>query len=109
EEQIRSLKQVVEDLRSEKSRFEMNASDNNAPEIHIKDTYSLSVLKSKAAAEDSSSESAALEEAFEQLVINGVERRYALSLIKRMRFTRDGSEWNDSQQALDILAEEMMS
>jgi len=48
-------------------------------------------------------------ETFEMLVMNGVEKRYAYQLIKTAQFNNSQGKWNDSQLALDMLAEEMMN
>ncbi|MEK7692088.1 MAG: hypothetical protein AAB425_13825, partial [Bdellovibrionota bacterium] len=53
-------------------------------------------------------ESPALQEAYDLLVINGIERRFALELIKKVDFELGGTHSNDREQVMDRLASEIL-
>ena len=50
----------------------------------------------------------ALQEAFEQLVVNGVDRRYVLTLIKKVAFELGPDRSRSHEEVLDVLASEIM-
>lgn len=91
ENQLATLTQAVQDLRE--------AQENTRTHVSPVSPGSSGLWKG---------DSVALEEAFEQLVMSGVERRYALSLLKQTQFENDSIKWGDAQQALDELAEHML-
>ncbi len=56
----------------------------------------------------SMSDNPALQDAYEQLVLNGVERRYVLALIKKVAFELGPNRSNSSDLVMDLLAHEIM-
>jgi flagellar biosynthesis protein FlhF len=99
EEEVRHLKRMIQELKSAQDTFsESRASRGPADPI-------------SASASPETLSTPALRDAFEQLVLNGVERRYALPLIKKVSFElgAQGDGHTTSPDAvLDALAGEIM-
>ena len=105
EKQLQALQQLVEEMKS-------NQDHNQESKGH------LPLFKGEHV---NSEENMALEDAFEQLVISGVERRYALAIVRKIKSENESkpgsysgpnasssSHWNDTQYTLDCVAEKMM-
>lgn len=50
----------------------------------------------------------ALDSAFEQLILNGVERRYAWPLVKKVAFDIEGQKSKGQQEIVDLIAEQLL-
>ena len=91
EEEVRHLKRMMEEMKisQEESQFGAGARGEPGPRA-------------------GSLESPALMDAFEQLVLGGVDRRYALTLVRKVGFDLGASRAEDPDQVLDALAGEIM-
>ncbi len=98
-EEVRILRKMVEDMKL-------------ANEKIVKRDESFEGLAStEGFLKQNSIHSAALQDAFEQLVINGVERKYAFALVKKVSFELGelkGNARGGSEQVLDSLAREVL-
>jgi flagellar biosynthesis protein FlhF len=91
EDEIRDLKKMIEDL---KTTTESQRQIQNGGGVFGK----------------TGEDSPLLQELFEQLVMHGIERRYAYELVKKVSFEigQNTSQWNQSEEVLDLLADEIM-
>lgn len=87
EAQLHSLQETVEELRN-RPVWPMDSEEEHS---------------------DAAKQGKGLTEAFELLVMNGVEKRYAYQLSKTVQFNHSDAQWNESQLSLDKIAEEMMN
>jgi flagellar biosynthesis protein FlhF len=92
EDEVRSLKRMIEELKITQEKHAESNSDRRGT-----NAFQNTVL-----------ESPLLQDAFEQLVISGVDRRYAHSLIKKVAFEMGSSPASNAEQVLDLLAVEIM-
>jgi len=89
EEEVRHLKRMIEEI---KSSQESGAAGSGAQ---------LLVSQSKLS-------TPALQDAFEQMIVNGVDKRYAYELVKRTAFELGEEQSRNPEAVLDLLAAEMM-
>jgi flagellar biosynthesis protein FlhF len=88
EEEVRILRKMIEDLR--------NAKVQQGPEMNQNPVY------------QSRMDSPLLQEAYDHLVISGIERRLAYSLIKKVSFELGPEKLGNIDIILDALAQEIM-
>ncbi len=97
EQEVRELKQMLEDVRK---------NQNPAPErVPLAREFS---EERKESVPHISLDIPALQDVFEQLVVNGVERRYALALIKKAAFELGNERSKNSEQVVDVVAGELL-
>jgi flagellar biosynthesis protein FlhF len=89
EEELRHLKRMVEEMK------------NSQEEGALGSGAQILVSQSRMS-------TPALQDAFEQLIVNGVDKRYAYDLVKRTAFELGETEANNPEAVLDLLAAEMM-
>ncbi|HUP56939.1 MAG TPA: flagellar biosynthesis protein FlhF [Bdellovibrionota bacterium] len=89
EEEVRQLKRMIQELK---------VAQEEAP----------AASGARAASQPNALATQALQDAFEQLVVNGVDRRYALALIKKASFELHPSRQTSTEHVLDQLAVEIM-
>jgi len=89
EEEVRHLKRMIEELK--------NAQDDGQSGAGAQHIVSPSRLSTPA-----------LQEAFEQLIVNGVDKRYAYALVKRTAFELGDVDSANPEMVLDLVAAEMM-
>ncbi len=93
EEEMRHLKRMIQELKTAQDQLvESRGSAESAQATGLTETLS----------------TVALRDAFEQLVLNGVERRYALPLLKKASFELGEDRINSPDAILDALASEIM-
>ncbi|MDR3606774.1 MAG: flagellar biosynthesis protein FlhF [Oligoflexia bacterium] len=95
-EELRHLKRMIEELKS---------AQDSAHELHGSGAQSL-IASGRAG--NSAIATPALQGAFEQLVINGLDKRYALSLIKTTAFELGPERSESPDEVMDQLAVEIM-
>jgi flagellar biosynthesis protein FlhF len=97
EREVKELKQMLEDLRkSQAEPRERNFLDRGAENEQRNAMIQISL------------DIPALHDAFEQLVVNGVDRRYALALVKKAGFALGEQESKKLDLVLDAVASELM-
>jgi flagellar biosynthesis protein FlhF len=89
EEEVRHLKRMIEELK--------NSQDDGQSGSGAQLLVSQSRLSTPA-----------LQEAFEQLIVNGVDKRYAYALVKRAAFELGDEHARNPEMVLDLVATEMM-
>jgi flagellar biosynthesis protein FlhF len=89
EEEVRHLKRMIEELK--------NSQDDGQSGSGAQYLVSQSRLSTPA-----------LQEAFEQLLVNGVDKRYAYALVKRAAFELGDEHSRNPEMVLDLVAAEMM-
>jgi flagellar biosynthesis protein FlhF len=91
-EELKHLKRMIEELKS---------AQENADEMRLNQ-------KDQALYQRTILESPALQDVFEQLIVSGIDRRYALTLVKKVAFEIGPDASKKSDQVLDHLAGELM-
>jgi flagellar biosynthesis protein FlhF len=89
EEEVRHLKRMIEEMK--------NSQDDGAMGLGAQLLVSQSKLSTPA-----------LQDAFEQMIVNGVDKRYAYELVKRTAFELGEEQARNPEAVLDLLAAEMM-
>jgi flagellar biosynthesis protein FlhF len=95
EQELKDLKVMLEDLK--RSQAETKVDLRPAAEEHRRDSVPSVSL-----------DIPALQDIFEQLVVNGIDRRYALSLIKKASFELGDERSRQIDQVADVVASELM-
>ncbi len=97
EQEVQELKQMLQDLKKNQAEpRDMGSSERegDAEKRHNVPHISLDIP--------------ALQDVFEQLVVNGVDRRYALALIKKAAFELGNERSKQIDQVVDVVASELM-
>ena len=89
EEEVRHLKRMIEEM---KNTQDEGASSSGAQSLMARGAFS----------------TPALQDVFEQLVVNGIDKRYAFSLLKKVTFELGNDPGVDPEQVLDDVAREIM-
>jgi flagellar biosynthesis protein FlhF len=100
EDEIRALKKLVNELKAAQTARE----SSEVPEELLKDAAGAQSLMNQ-----SPLDHPALQDAFDQLIMNGVERRYALLLIKKVAFELGPDRSKNIEYVMDVLASEIMN
>ncbi len=95
EDEIDYLKKMIDELKTVQMVQKQSAENNQNQ-------------KSDMILQNNAFEIPALQDAFEQLVVNGVERRYVLSLIKKVAFELGPDRSRSAEYVMDLLAQEIM-
>jgi flagellar biosynthesis protein FlhF len=97
EEEVRLLKRMIEELKT--------SQDNQIPS-----GSGAQALLNPAAAQSANGSlaTAALQDAYEQLVLNGIDKRYAWNLLKQVAFELGDDRANNPDDVLDQVAAEIM-
>jgi flagellar biosynthesis protein FlhF len=107
EDEVSYLKKMIQEMKaSQDSQFDPSqyVGNNAGKRIESREGTSASNLLQHTALDIP-----ALQDAFEQLVINGVDRRYVLALIKKVAFELGPERSKSMEQVLDLLADEIMA
>jgi flagellar biosynthesis protein FlhF len=99
EDEVRQLKRMIQDLKS---------AQDEIGRAHAEGQNSGSADNSRIFINQISLDNPLLQDAFEQLVVNGMDRRYALSLVKKVGFELGGRESDTQDKVSDLLANEIM-
>ena len=97
EQEVRELKQMLEDLK----RVQAEPRDRDFSERDARE-------ERKDQVPHISLDIPALQDVFEQLVVNGVDRRYALALIKKAAFELGNERSKEMDLVVDAVASELM-
>ena len=99
EEELRHLKRMIEEMKS--SQENLAPSGSGAQALMSKESFM--------GGDSGVMSTPALQDAFEQLVINGLDKRYAFSLIREVGFELGPERSVNPDDVLDQLASEIMS
>jgi len=99
QDEVRQLKRMIQDLKS--TQDEMNRGPAEGRNAAGSDSAKIFLNQI-------SLDNPLLQDAFEQLVVNGMDRRYALSLIKKVGFELGGPGVDTPDKISDLLANEIM-
>ncbi|MGK5089272.1 flagellar biosynthesis protein FlhF [Bdellovibrionota bacterium FG-2] len=104
EDELKSMMKMIEELKGMQAQFGERLEEGAA---RSSDLGTQSFLRNLAVS--GAVNTPALQDIFEQLVMNGVDKRYALSLLKKVSFDLGEDRARNAEAVLDQLANEIMS